>query len=321
MLFTDSDVISIADLAQIDSETAAVAASVKPPILIDGPNSVCALAWSECGRKIQAAQQMYTSFIASPGMSGGHAAAVLNVGGSTRNQARVRLNQVVATESQYGNTSSAVQMWMAYQALSMVYRDASARLGKDRYQEKYERYAADADFAWRQLRQVGLPFVMSPLEAPGARHGVGAGTWGLANLSAVAGSGTAQTLQVAITYYDGSRYQSEAVNGNAESGPSDVLSIAMLVGTVLQVSIASLNPATGTMPNVGLSSGAWTPLTASHWVIFCGVPGGPLYRQVASPIGTKTVTLPSDPVLSGSIMQMGQWNDVNLCFQNVIGRG
>jgi hypothetical protein len=322
MLFTDSDIVTAAALAQIDSEVASVAATTKPVITIEGPASVCALAWQECGRRILAAQQMYTSYLASPGMTGGGLAAVWNTGvPAARNQSRTRLNQIVATESQYANSASAVEMWMAYTALSMFYRDASARLGKDRLQEKYERYGKDADFAWRQLRQVGLPYLTQPLECPGARHGANAGTWGPTNLSTIGGSGTAQALQVAITYYDSSRYVSEVANGNAESAPSVVFPIAQALGQVLRVSIASLNPPTGQMDRVGLSSGLMTPLNASHWILWIGVAGGPLYWQAATPIGTKTVTLVADPVTTGYMMGGGQVPDLALTFQNTVGRG
>jgi len=321
MLFTDSDIVTAADLAQIDSEVVAVAAASKPAITIAGPGSICEQAWRECGRIISAAQQMYTSTLAAIGTSGGHQDAVNYIGGAARNVARTRLNQIVATESQYANSASAVQLWMAYTALTMFYRDASARLGKDRLQDKYDRYKGDADFAWRQLRQVGLPFIGKPLEAPGSKHGINAGTWAAANLSAVAGGGTLRPLLVAVTYYDAAKYVSEANTGNAESGPSVVLAFAQPDASVLRVSIASLNPPTGVMDQVGISQGAWTPLNASHWIVWVGQPGGPLYWQAAVPIATKAYTLAGDPVLAGYTMQQGQNPELNLTFQSIVGRG
>jgi hypothetical protein len=254
-------------------------------------------------------------------LDGGHQAAVNYIGGQARNQPRTRLNQIVATESQYANSASAVQLWMAYTALSLFYRDASARMGKDRLQDKYERYQRDADFAWRQLRQVGLPFVAKPMEAPGSKHGINAGTWAAANLSFTGGAGTLQPLLVAITYYDSSRYVSPANTANAESAPSTVLSAAQPDANVLSVSIASLNPPTGVMDPVGFSGPTWTPLNATHWILWIGRPGGPLYWQAAIPIATKTYTLAGDPVLSGATMQAGQVPELSLTFQNIVGRG
>lgn len=321
MLLTDSDITTLADLAQIDSEVSSVAMTSKPAILIEGPGSICEQAWRECGRKITSAQQMYTAVLAPVGVSGGHQAAVNYIGGQARNQARARLNQIVASESQYQASASAVQIWMAYMALSIFMRDASARLKQDRLQTKYERYLKDADFSWRQLRQHGLPFVAQPMEAPGAKHGANGGMWAQGNLSTVAGSGTAQLLQVALTYYDARKYVSESNTGNAESGPSAILPIAQPAATVLQVSIASLNPPTGVMDQVGLSQGPWTPLNASHWILWAGPAGGPLYWQAAIPIATKTYTLAGDPVASGAVLGQGQWPDSMLTFQNMVGRG
>jgi len=321
MLFTDGDIVTSANLSQIDSEVLSVASTSKPAIQLDGPGSLCAQAWQECGGKIASAMQMYTSYLASPGMSGGGVAAIYNVGTAARNQVRARLNQVVATESQYGQTSSMLQLWLSYTALRLFFRDASARMGKDRLETKYERYSADADYAWRQLRQNGLPYIASPMEAPGAKHGANAGSWSIANLSTVAGTGTAPTVGVAITYYDASKYVSEANTMNAESGPSDILQIAIPAASVLQVSIAGLNPPNGTMDQVGLSQGAWTPLNATHWILWVGLAGSPLYWQAAIPIATKTYTLAGDPVATGNILGLGQWPDLNLTFQATVGRG
>jgi hypothetical protein len=321
MLFSDSDIVTAADMLQIDSEVASVAQSCNPSITLEGTGSICEQTWRQCGGRIQAAQQMYTSTLAAIGVSGGHQAAVNYIGLQARNQSRTRLNQVVASESQYGAAASGVQMWMAYTALSLFYRDASARLGKDRLQEKYTRYLTDADFQWRQLRQIGLPYVSQPLEAPGAKHGVAPGTWGAANVTMVPGAGTAQIWQIAITYYDASRYVSEANTQNAESAPSAILLITVSAASVMQVSIASLNPPTGVMDQVGLSQGPWMPLTATHWTIWAGAPAGPLYRQAALPIATKTYTFAGDPVLSGAVLTAGQWPDLNLTFTSVIGRG
>jgi hypothetical protein len=314
MLLSDSDIVTSASMAQVDSEVLAVAGTTKPVITLDGPGSLCEQTWGECGRRIIAAQQNYTTTFTAMGVSGGHQAAVNYIGGPARNVARVRLNQIVAHESQYGNTPSAVQLWMTYTALTLFYRDASARLKQDRLVVKLERAMIDADFSWRQLRVNGLPWVAQPMEAPGAKHGANAGSWTAANLSSVAGSGTQRTLQVAITYYDNRTYIAEGNTVNAESGPSVILPFQQAAGQVLQVSIAGLNPPTGVMDQVGLSQASWTPLVASNWILWVGVAGGPLYWQAAIPIGTQTFALPADPVLSGNTLGAGQWPDLNMCF-------
>src|SRR5579885_2745777 len=116
MLFTDSDVVSIDSMSQIDSEVVSVAAATRPPIIIDGPGSVCEQAWRECGSRITSAQQMYSNILATADVSGAHQGAV-NYTGVAANRARTRLNQIVATESQYGQSASQVELWMAYSAL------------------------------------------------------------------------------------------------------------------------------------------------------------------------------------------------------------
>jgi hypothetical protein len=324
MLFTDSDVATQSDLIQIDSLVTTAAKTAKPHITLSGPGSICEQAWRECGQKILAAMQMYTSYLMQPGMSGGHVAAVNNTGVPARTQSRTRLNQIVASESQYGGAKSPVQLWMAYHALTLFYREAALRMEKDIYERRYVQYEKDSTFWWRQLRQNGLPFVWQELEAPGAKHSVNAGTWNGNNLTAATAAGAiGGAFAVAITYYDGTRYQSTgALNGNAESAPSDTLSVVTTAGQSIQVSISSLNPPTGAMDNVGLAAGAWTPLNASNWNLWVGQQEGPLYlQQQGIPIGTTTFALPNDPVMSGPTMGAGQYQDLNMIFQNLISRG
>ena len=324
MIFTDSDIISLDSLTQLDSEVSAAAKAAKPPILIEGPGSICEQAWQECGRRILQAMQSYVSYPAQTGMPATHIAAVTNVGVPARTQARTRLNQIVATESQYGGVKSQMELWLAYHALYLFFRDVSARVDKDRYQEKMERYDDVAYKFWKGLRCEGLPMVYQPMEAPGAKHGLKPGTWGTANLSLVGGSGTLTTqIQVAITYCDAGRgYQSQRINGNAESAPSTLASITLEASKVLHVDISSLNPPTGQMDQVGLSQGAWTPLNATHWNLWVGNGSGPLYlQQELIPIATKTATLAGDPVFSGSPVGNGQYPDLNLVFMNIAMRG
>jgi hypothetical protein len=328
-LFTDSDIITAADLAQIDSEVTLVADATKPGLVLEGPGSCCEQAWRECSQKLNSAMQLYSTYLAQPGVTGGHLAAVLNVGVPSRTQPRVRLNQIVAHEWNYAAARSPLQTWMLYVALHLLYRDASSRLGKDRYQEKMERYRADAMNHWRDLLAVGLPTVYQPMEAPGGKHSYRAGTWGVANLSASAGGAAIATnVTVAITWYDSSKYVSQTNNGNAESAPSAILSYTIPAANYLTVDITSLNPPTGAADQVGTAQGTWVPLTATHWNIWAGAaqsdPNAPpvLYLQREGiAIATKTATLTAAPTFSGSVLGQGQWPDLNTVFQNVVMRG
>jgi hypothetical protein len=323
MLFTDSDIVTSDMLMQIDNEVLTVANSGKPSVSVDGPGSICEQAWRECGQRITSAQQLYSTYLAQPGMTSGHLAAVLNVGIPARTQPRCRLNQIVAHDPNYAASFSAIQLWMIYTALALFFRNASSRLGKDRFEEKMKRFREDAQSQWRQLRATGLPMVYQPMEAPGAKHSYAAGAWGLSNLSSVAGgSSTQQQVAVAITWYDASKYTSQTNKGNAESAPSGVLTYSINPNSTLAVDIASLNPPTGAMDPVGTSSGTWLPLNATHWNIYAGATPDAMYLQQGGiPIATKTFTLAGAPVFSGSIMRQGQWADLNIVFQNTVSRG
>lgn len=288
---------------------------------MEGPGSICEQNWSECQQKILSAMQSYVSYPAQTGMPATHIAAVTNVGVPARTQPRVRLNQIVTSDPNYGVSQSALKSWMVYSALAIFYRDASSRIGKDRLEEKYERYDKVAKEKWRSLRSNGLPMIYQPLECPGAKHAYNAGTWDSNNVSAVSGAGTAQTVNVAITYYDSSKYTSEASNGNAESGPSATIAQVIPASSVLHVDISSLNPPTGVMEQVGLSQGLYTPLNATHWNLFVGKTTGPMYLQSSTAIATKTLTLAGDPTFSGSTLTPGQYPHLNLVFQNIVMRG
>src|SRR5438270_392441 len=108
MLFTDNDVIAQADLIRVDSEAPIVATTAQPSILLDGPGSICESAWTECGQKILAAMQTYVSYPAQTGIPANHIAAVRNTGIPSQTQPRVRLNQIVAHEWNYGNAQSPI---------------------------------------------------------------------------------------------------------------------------------------------------------------------------------------------------------------------
>jgi hypothetical protein len=326
MLYTDNDIASAAALLQIDSEVVTTAAATKPSMVLEGFGSICEQAWRECGQTISAAQQLYSTYMAQPGISAGHMAAINNTGVPARTQPRIKLNQIVAHEPSYANSQSAIQLWVAYSALTLLYRDASSRLDKDRYEEKMNRYRADALRHWNELRATGLPIIVLPLEAPGAKHSRAAGVWAAGNLSggtAGSGSATPRAVQAAITWYDASKYVSQGNKGNAESGPSDVVPFTIPASRTLKVDITGLNPPAGAAEPVGTASGTVIPLCATHWNIYCGQKGSPyLYLQKEGvPVATKTWTLAADPVFGGNVLQPGQWPDSNIVFSNVVMRG
>ena len=323
-LFTDSDVVSADMLQAIDSEVRTAAAAAKPAILLDGRMSICEAAWEECGRRVLAAMQSYVSYPAQTGMPATHIAAVHNTGVPARTQTRVRLNQIVANAIEYSAMSSRIEKWVVYYALYLLFRDASSRLNQDRFQEKMERYQDAAMSQWHGLRTEGLPMVARPLEAPGAKHGFRPGTWSADNLTAIDGGTNAadQPVQVAITYYDSSRYRSQSNNGNAESGPSQIVPFIIPANQLLRVDITSLNPSNGQPDAVGMSQGIVTPLAATHWNLWVGATADNLRLQIEGiPIDVKQQTLSGDPLATGPGLGRGQYADQNLVFLNIVNRG
>jgi len=170
--------------------------------------------------------------------------------------------------------------------------------------------------------------VIQPLACPGAVREFQAGTWGTANLSGT-GSGSTETgnpaYDVAITWVAIPGYISQVNRGNSESAPSATATgFNVPAGQFLTVSIASLNPPTGTIPSaVGTASGIYTPLGATHWNIYAGKTGGTLYLQNPSPIPVATQSY----ALTGVVQQVnsnpvwvGQAPDYNYAFQNMLFR-
>jgi hypothetical protein len=322
-LYTDNDVVTPADMLALDSEVAAVARVAGIPL--DGPGGIIRQAWQECADAITSAIQVYGGAIygAWPG--------ILTIGydgGFGTSRQRMPLSGIV-TSSPYGNRDSQLKRWMTYRALSLLYRDASARKTNDRYQVKFDTYEHESKRVWRALFSSGLPRVFIPFECPGAVHGYGAGVWSTANLSTVVtGSAAAFNALVAITWVDqSSGYVSPVNKGNAESGPSAVLLMAVPASNVLSVSIAGLIPPNNQaqFPR-GIADGPVVTKNATGWNVYVGSqadPAGVLYLQNSTtvPIATTSYTLSGSPATTGYQLLPGQVADKNEAFQRVSQRG
>ena len=101
----------------------------------------------------------------------------------------------------------------------------------------------------------------------------------------------------------------------------------MTAGQLATVSIAGLNPPNkNNPPQVGLSQGVVTYLSATHWIVYAGIDqeGAALYQQSAGiPVATTQYTLPATLVSSGPFLMQGQVPDPNsnAIFSGVIARG
>lgn len=337
-LYTDSDCTNSAALAQLDPEVNAVLDAVgkganKSALAI---TDITSRAWVECRSKLEAALATFSTYIGQAG-SEAHLAAVLNTGlYGMGNRPRIRLGQIIASDTFYANSMSAIQQWVSYTALRLLFQAASYHFATsdskaDRYERKEANYDRQAKRLWSQLVTQGLPWILSPIDCPGSIHGWNAGTWDATALSFTADlsntNSQAQDIQVAITYYNATSYVSPTSKGNSESGPSAILQTTIPPDQLLSVSIARLTPTSATnTPNVGLSQGVLTFLTPTHWQVYAGTntPNAPLYLQAAGiPISTAVVTLPATLATSGYILQKGQVPEAvgSLLFGQIITRG
>ena len=324
MLFTDSDIITSSNLAAVDPESASVAATQKPPILIDGPGSIIRQTVAEACSDLTARFQNYTGFLVSPGVNLAHMAAVSNIMSTSISRPRMRLNQVVAIGPDPSRQD--VSLWLTHSALRSLYRAAYARFGKeqDRYARKMKLYETEENRVWRNIQSSGLPIVLVPLPCPGALREPNPGTWGTTNVthSGTTSTDTGGIYSVAITWV-GAPYVSPTNTGNAESGPSSIVTVAMLATELISVSISTLNPPNVIPTNVGTADGLYTQIKATGWNVYVGASSDLMYLQNSSPIpvGTTSYTLADKPVLSGSIMGSGQWADYGFSFQRMLQRG
>lgn len=318
-LFSDSDVVTAAALTQVDGEIEAVAAAES--IILEGALGVIRQSWTEAKNEILKAQQLYNTWLGAGSLASG-SAAVLGSAYSSSSIPRIKPSQIVVS-SAYGFDATPLVTWMSYLALVNFYRAAANRKLKDRYDAKFTRYKGEAGRMWGILRSTGLPVLFRPMECPGAVHAVNAGQWGASNVTAVSGGSAAQAAyDVAITWVDQSQYVSPSVKGNAESGPSAVVTITVPATHVIQISILNLHPPAGVPDQVGVSEGQVVPLTATGWNVYAGGSGGILTLQNTSPIpvATTSYTLAGVPTSNGWALGPGQFADRSLFFQNIMSR-
>ena len=325
-LLTDSDIItSTGDLAMVDPECIRVASSQNPAITLDGPGSIIRQTVNEACSDMTARFQNYTGFLVSPGINLAHMAAVSNILSTSISRPRMRLNQVVAAGPDPSRQD--LRLWLAHSALRALYRAAYARFGKehDRYEAKMEFYEQEEKRVWRNIEASGVPIVLIPLPCPGAIREYNPGTWTTSN---VTGAGTSSadpggSWYVCVTWI-GPPYVSPTKAGNAESGPSPTIGVTTTAKGVITVNVSTLNPPGVVPAQVGTADGLYTQIAATGWNVYVSnSASGPFYLQNSTPIMLPTVsyTLADMPVLSGSIMGVGQFADYNYCAQKMLQRG
>jgi hypothetical protein len=293
-LLTDNVQVTLADLRTLEPEIAQI--GEESEVVIDGPLGIIRDAWDQCADHLVA---RCTGYGGLPDLD---------------------LANIVATDTLA--KLSSLQRWMAYQALVLFFRAATARIVNDRYQRKMELHEAALGQAWARLRATGLQTILNPLPCPASAFLRGSGNWDESDISDVAGGAAqAASYDIAITAIDASR----AVV--VESGPSQSFTYALPASRTLRISIARVNwvvpvarfKDTSLNVNSTLSSAR-----ATGWNIYVGPAGGILRLQTASPVSIDTTAyeLPAPPFsTSGRVLGTGQLADGVYQFPNIVHRG
>jgi len=337
MLWTDTYIVTTADLLTIDPEVGDVATAES--ITVDGSTGIVQRTYEAASQQLLAQMQRFGGYLSSGLVSANHLAAVFNVGGPGVNRTRVLLGQIIA----FDPYNPLVKTWLCYRTLEKFFHAAFSRTMQDRYEKKMKQYATDVrNEFWPNVKNAGLPVVYRPMPCPGAVNErvpggfsqLQSGTWSAANVTTAAKAGTTGgTFDVAVTYVDQTLYVGPRTKTNAESYTSARITQVVAAGQALQINISSLTP-----PNAGsdpamLPSALTTPLNASGWNVYVGQQGGTLYLQNASPIpclgasvGSASIlqpvyTLAGDPVLAGYAADYGQYADAYFTIQDLIQRG
>lgn len=298
MLYTDSNLLTAADLAALDPELPEVAAAEGLDVEVS-----IAEAWQTCGDELLTRMD---AFGGGEMLSADPATWSLAWGGSLGSaRSRVFLTQVVASDA-YAAKLSPLQRWLRAHALATFYRAAGRRVTNDRYTAKHEDFLGEAKLAWLRLAVAGLPVCTAPLPCPGALHERGAA--GAVAFSAVAGGAAASPVSydVAVTYMTAD---------NIESGPSALQTLTVPASQVIRADITTL-----AWPTAARDFSLRVP---AGWLIYAGAAGsGVLHRQTlaALPIATKTYTFSAAPVLSGILLGPGQLADYRLAFHSTLQR-
>lgn len=330
MLWIDDDFVTLNDLMSIDAEITDI--SQTENITVTGNTGIIRRAKED-------AQANLSRFMSFSGLSQTDL-TVRNVN-MPLGTPDLRYNyagfaQLVVTGDANDNWS-ALKRWAVANALRKFY-NAATNKNKDRYSDRFDSMNEQirTEF-WPNFKRRGLPMCFNPLDAPGAIMNR-CGRFSSSNLSLVAGTGT-QTVSYdyAITWV-GSKYTSPTVKNNNESYRSNRVSLVMTNGNVARVSIAGLTAPNGNQPDFTKSSCRYSPGVAVGWNVWaCKTPDPTqqstlgsdydypvMYRQnVAAgviPLATTSFTLPSDPVLSGEVLDFGQFDDVVLEMRSELQR-
>lgn len=311
-LFTDGPFITLSDLLAIEGEVSIVADAQGITVA-----DVIKTATLEVGNWLLAQMQRFNA---------GGQDAVLNwhisayAAGFTEssNRPRISLSQVVVTDAEFPLMKTDFGNVCLYEAARQFYRNASRMADTDRYEEKRDYYSKELRNVYRpRLLRAGIPVVGRPMPCPAAQWEPGSGLFTSADVTTTTGGSIASgTYDIALTYEDSGQ------STNSESGLSARVSKAITLGQIPVVSIARLNPPTGTTRAAQQPRVLVQQLNATHYNVYAGAVGGTLYKQNTSaiPIGTTSWTLPAT-LLTETEAGVGQWADRYLTISPPLFRG
>lgn len=324
MIFTDGLFVTAADLNIIDGEFSSLAAAEK--VVVDSSSSsVLYHSTLSAASDFTARIQNFSGYLVGVGVNSNHMAAVLNILSTAINRPRALMQQITVIEPNPMRSSFA--RWVRFNCLYDFYRNLYMKRSKEeRFAIKMAMYDNEKKRHLKILTGTGFPVVISPLSCPGAIWDYGSGTWGVSNVVALAG-GTqpgSVTYDVSITWCSLPGYTSPTLQNGAESGGSTRVTLTVAANHLLQVSLVNLNPPNGIMQNaIGTAPGIYSPMTASHWNVYVGVTGQPMYLQntIPIPIATTTFNCGGPPVLTGFQQNAGQPAQYDFTMMNVLSRG
>jgi hypothetical protein len=235
MLFTDSPAITIEDLANYETGILDTAATEGINLTIK-----IALATSEVGLQLQS---QFTPL------------------GTTNNlpNTGLTLTNIVVTP--------AMEPWLIYHTLELVYRDAYFSQLNDRYQEKWNEYQNLSAAASALLFQIGVGTVLDPV--PQADQ---------PTLSLVPGTLTAAKYFVEVSWV--------SVSGG-EGAPSETTALDVPTGDTLQVQAVN------------------APANAVSWNVYAGVSPDALYLQNSLPLAPGASWIAPSSSLAATGQQPG----------------
>lgn len=307
MLFTDCNILTPEQLDSADAQLRRVLEAEQ--IDLEGTNGLLATVIDECQTTLLETVHSYACYTSHGDVESRHLAAVM---GPVIGAGPVITPQQIVIHNEFGGNLSPLQFWARHRAISAAYRAAFNNSTNDQYLVKMRAHDNEAKTKWDGIMRSGLPYVTNPLDRPAATRRPHSGAWGGANVSMSAtGSSAAGSYEVAITY-TGANY----TNGNAESAPSERLSITVFAGRDIQVNIDSLNPPTGIRERLSPVNA----IAATGWNIYAGPAGGSLRLQhdAPIPIDTKLHTFAFRP--TGKFLGNGQMRDAYLTIMRSIIR-